>query len=99
MPKQAPRRNTDTRRRRLHPVAADWEWQLSAACRGADSSLFFASAGETRRDRFTRESTAKALCARCPVRLQCQRHAVAVGEPYGLWGGLTQHELRDVTPV
>ena len=42
--------------------------------------------------RETRETAAKAVCAACPVRTQCLEHALAVREPYGVWGGLSEHE-------
>jgi hypothetical protein len=29
---------------------------------------------------------------RCPVRAECATHALAVREPYGVWGGLTEDE-------
>lgn len=34
------------------------------------------------------------MCARCPVALECHRYALAVREPYGVWGGLTEEERR-----
>ena len=39
-----------------------------------------------------REASAKALCAVCPVASECLRHAIAVKEPYGVWGGLSEDE-------
>jgi WhiB family transcriptional regulator, redox-sensing transcriptional regulator len=30
---------------------------------------------------------AKAICARCPVRVECLRGALARREPWGVWGG------------
>ena len=30
----------------------------------------------------------------CPVLQQCRSHALAVREPYGVWGGLTERERR-----
>jgi len=35
------------------PVVAHWEWQLQAACRGMDSSLFFHPANERNTDAIT----------------------------------------------
>ena len=49
-----------------------WGWQFEAACRGEDSSLFFAPNYFEKRDQKEgREAKAKALCARCPVREEC----------------------------
>ena len=35
---------------------------------------------------------AKEMSPRCPVITQCRSHALAVGEPYGIWGGLSESE-------
>lgn len=35
------------------------------------------------------QAAAKALCAGCPVQIECMVHALSVGEPGGVWGGLT----------
>jgi WhiB family redox-sensing transcriptional regulator len=32
------------------------------------------------------------VCASCPVIQQCREHALAVQEPYGIWGGLSEDE-------
>jgi hypothetical protein len=74
------------------PNADLWDWQLVAACRGVDSSLFFHPEGERGAARSARETAAKEVCMRCPVRAECATHALAVREPYGVWGGLTEDE-------
>lgn len=33
---------------------------------------------------------------RCPVRTECAAHALAVREPYGVWGGLTEDEREEM---
>jgi WhiB family transcriptional regulator, redox-sensing transcriptional regulator len=77
-------------RRLPAPIADVWDWQLRGRCRSLDTSVFFhpdAASGPLRRQR---ETQAKAICPRCPVRPQCAAHALTVREPYGIWGGLTQ---------
>jgi WhiB family redox-sensing transcriptional regulator len=32
------------------------------------------------------------VCQRCPVRAECAAHALTTQEPYGVWGGFTEHE-------
>jgi WhiB family redox-sensing transcriptional regulator len=32
----------------------------------------------------------------CPVVRQCLDHALAVREPYGVWGGLTEDEREEL---
>lgn len=86
---------TDTRRL-PKPVAQEWEWQLDASCQGLNSSVFFHPDGERGSARARRAGKAKAVCQRCPVIEQCRRHALATREPYGVWGGLTEEERRDL---
>ncbi|MFC7933218.1 WhiB family transcriptional regulator [Streptomyces cinereoruber] len=69
-----------------------WNWQMSAACRGVGTEVFFHPEGERGQERTAREEAAKAVCATCPVRARCLEHALSVGEPYGVWGGLTEQE-------
>jgi WhiB family redox-sensing transcriptional regulator len=72
-------------------------WQAHAACRGEMGHDFYPPAnGERRPERRLRESRAKAVCARCPVRAECLDMAVANGERYGVWGGLTDAERRSL---
>ncbi len=79
-------------RRLPGPNADIWDWQLKGLCRGVDSSFFFHPDGERGPARAKREARAKAMCARCPVLEQCRTHALAVHEPYGIWGGMSESE-------
>ena len=79
-------------RRLPRPNSDVWEWQLKGACRGMDSAYFFHPEGERGPARASREARAKAVCERCPVIEECRRHALAVQEPYGIWGGLSESE-------
>jgi WhiB family redox-sensing transcriptional regulator len=86
---------TDTRRL-PKPVANEWDWQLQGSCQGLNSSVFFHPDGERGSARSRRAGRAKAICLRCPVLEQCRRHALSAREPYGVWGGLTEEERRDL---
>jgi len=58
------------------------EWQDRALCRDMDPDIFFpevVSVVLVRR--------AQAICAQCPVREQCEAHALSWPEIYGIWGG------------
>ena len=79
-------------RRLPGPNADIWDWQMQGLCRGVDSSFFFHPDGERGPARAQREARAKAMCARCPVLEQCRAHAMAVQEPYGIWGGMSESE-------
>ena len=74
------------------PNADLWDWQMKGACRGHDPSVFFHPEGERGPAREAREKAAKAICAECPVRISCAQHALAVREPYGVWGGLSEDD-------
>jgi WhiB family redox-sensing transcriptional regulator len=65
-----------------------------AACKGADLGLFFGPDAEFVTARQQREAEAKAICAGCPVRLECLAYALDSGEAYGVWGGLSEDERR-----
>jgi WhiB family redox-sensing transcriptional regulator len=78
------------------PVADLWEWQLVGACRDADPTLFFHPEGERGPARRNRDAAAKTICAACPVMTQCREHALAVREPYGVWGGLTEDDREAI---
>lgn len=70
-------------------------WQVRAACRGPESSVFFPPTVPERRDeRESREARAKAICAECSVREECLDFALRIREPHGIWGGLTEAERR-----
>ena len=64
-------------------------WQDDAACLGLDPEVFFRT--DTR--------DAKEACRSCAVRLDCLEHALANGERFGVWGGLSERERRRVRRV
>lgn len=74
------------------PLTAAWDWQLRAACRGADSAFFFCPSGERGPSRRERIRRAKQICAGCDVVQECLRHAMSLREEYGVWGGLSEEE-------
>ena len=78
------------------PVADNWEWQYEGACRTLPTEMFFHPDGERGPRRKAREVAAKAVCGTCPVIAQCRAHALAVQEPYGIWGGLTEEERLEI---
>ena len=72
-------------------------WQRRAACRGPESTLFFApTAPEARPERESREARAKAICGDCPVHVECREYALRIREPHGIWGGLNENERREL---
>ena len=72
-------------------------WQVKAACRGPQASVFFPPSHFERKDeKETRESRAKSICATCPVRQPCLDYAIRIREPHGIWGGLNEVERRQL---
>ncbi len=78
------------------PVDAIWDWQEHGSCRSADPTLFFHPQNERGSARRSRDLAAKAVCASCPVRIECADYAVRAREPYGVWGGLTEEDREAI---
>ncbi|SDM62659.1 WhiB family transcriptional regulator [Allokutzneria albata] len=76
------------------PVVEEWDWQRFGACRGTESAVFFHPDNERGMARRRRDEAAKKVCAICPVIIRCREHALAVEEPYGVWGGQDEDERR-----
>lgn len=72
-------------------------WTESAVCRSIGGDLWFQEFAGDRRE-------AKAICHRCPVRLQCLDYAMRLEQDKGTWirigiyGGLTPNERRRHEP-
>lgn len=63
------------------------DWQNRANCMGVDPDLFFPERGASTRE-------AKAVCRGCVVREDCLDYALANGEKFGIWGGMSERERR-----
>jgi WhiB family redox-sensing transcriptional regulator len=62
-------------------------WQTQANCMGVDPDLFFPERGASTRE-------AKEVCKGCVVRNDCLEYALANGEKFGIWGGMSERERR-----
>jgi WhiB family redox-sensing transcriptional regulator len=62
-------------------------WQTQANCMGVDPDLFFPERGASTRE-------AKEVCRGCVVREDCLEYALANGEKFGIWGGMSERERR-----
>lgn len=47
-------------------------------------------------DDYQRETAAKAICHRCPVKSLCLEYALENDEVFGIWGGTTPSERRQI---
>jgi WhiB family redox-sensing transcriptional regulator len=41
-------------------------------------------------------AAAKAICTECAVRAECLEFAVTTNQEYGIWGGTSEEERRDI---
>ena len=62
-------------------------WRDNAACRDLGPKIFYVDRGES-------STEALAVCASCPVRLECLATALATTDPHGIWGGLSERYRR-----
>jgi len=69
------------------PLVGDRQWQDQANCLGVDPDLFFPERGASTRE-------AKEVCRGCVVKQDCLEFALANGEKFGIWGGLSERERR-----
>ena len=70
-------------------IMLDTSWQEMANCLGVDPDLFFPERGASTRE-------AKEVCKGCVVRDHCLEYALANGEKFGIWGGMSERERRRI---
>lgn len=61
-----------------------------AACKGMDEDMFFPERGERS------YVDGKRVCRECPIITTCRNWSLSKPEPYGLWGGMTPQERRQM---
>lgn len=70
----------------------EWEklaWMQQGKCHGMDPDLWFPERGQP-------TEPAKAVCRTCPVQQRCLDYALDVGETWGIWGGKSARERRQI---
>ena len=73
----------------MEEVGEAESWQMFANCLGVAPDLFFPERGASTKE-------AKAVCQGCVVREDCLEYALANGEKFGIWGGLSERERRRI---
>jgi WhiB family transcriptional regulator, redox-sensing transcriptional regulator len=68
------------------------DWQDDALCAQTDPEAFLPDKGQSNR-------AAKRICDGCDVKAQCLEYALANGERFGIWGGLSDRERRALLRV
>jgi len=76
------------------PTSADLDaieddWRNLALCPQTDPEIFFPEKGGSTRE-------AKKVCRACEVRAECLDYALENREPWGIWGGLSDQERRQL---
>ena len=64
------------------------EWPSQGACRGEDPDALFVQGAA--------QQQAKQVCLSCPVRSECLAHALDTRTEFGVWGGTTERERRQL---
>lgn len=64
-------------------------WKERALCAQTDPDAFFPEMGGSTRN-------AKKVCLGCDVREECLQYALANDERFGVWGGLSERERRNL---
>lgn len=72
-------------------AASEVPWLDLAECRGAPADLFFPERGDN-----AGVDAAKAICARCPVITECLDDAIESRELFGIRGGKSGKERREI---
>lgn len=65
------------------------DWRHRGSCRDVDPELFFPAPKDRRA-----LAAARSVCATCPVIAECLKWALDNGQIDGVWGGLSEDELR-----
>lgn len=71
------------------PGSGGAHWMTRALCAETDPEAFFPEKGGTTRD-------AKRICEGCDVRAECLEAALLNNERYGIWGGCSERERRQI---
>lgn len=68
-------------------------WWAEAACRSMDPNMFIP---EGRGEGLLAYAITRPICDTCPVKQPCLQFALVNGEEYGMWGGATPQERREL---
>lgn len=74
------------------PALDEKPWATYASCQDHPGMTFFP---QTKSE----AQAALAVCAACPVREECLAHALETNERFGIWGGTTEKERRELARI
>lgn len=67
----------------------DVTWHEDALCAHIGGDWWYPEKGES-------ATAAKAICRACPVRAECLDYSLTWRQRFGIWGGATEHDRRDL---
>ena len=67
-------------------ITLNKKWRELAACKGADTSIFFTERGQS-------TEPAKTYCRACPVQRECLHDAMTNYSP-GIWGNTSERQRK-----
>lgn len=70
------------------------EFLEKARCKDYDTNLFYPEKDNQRKFPPKIYKSAKNICAKCPVQLECLEYALENGEILGVWGGKSPPERK-----
>ena len=73
-------------------LTIDIDYSQAACADVEDAEIFFPDGGK---HHMQMVAAAKAICADCPVMLQCLEHGLR-HEKIGIWGGMTPGERQEI---
>src|SRR6185437_10330418 len=71
---------------------AELAWQDQALCAQTDPEAFYPEKGGSTRE-------AKRVCRSCEVRAECLEYALDHHERFGIWGGMSERERRQLERI
>jgi len=78
----------------MRNLAGTSDWRDGAACRHHDPEMFFPEG--TAGPALGQANQAKRICQSCPMRTLCLDFALRHGIAFGIWGGTTADERREI---
>ena len=70
-------------------IGAPPQWMADGLCAEVDPDLWFPEKGGSTQE-------AKAVCRRCAVRAECLDYALAHDARFGVWGGASERDRRQM---
>lgn len=82
----------------LNEDGEDMSWHRHGACKSYPPDLWYPETLDERERRHVAIAArhAKLICSTCDVLDQCLEYAISSHESYGIWGGLTPEERKQL---